>query len=260
MPRGVVRLHRPLAVLGACATGVALLAPARDADGAGKCPAGMAYVEPPEDAMGAQAKAPFCIDRWEASLVEHGPHGDAPFSPYDVVGGKKVRAVSKKGVVPQAYVSRDEALAACKASHKRLCVEDEWVTACEGKKPTTFPYGDERRAGYCNDQGTAPLLILYKLEGDAAYGYEPMNDPRLNQVPGTVARTGSHPHCANSYGVYDMVGNLHEWVDDPAGTFRGGYYLDTHINGDGCRYRTVAHDASYHDYSTGFRCCADVRR
>jgi formylglycine-generating enzyme required for sulfatase activity len=23
--------------------------------------------------------------------------------------------------------------------------------------------------------------------------------------------------------AYDMVGNVHEWVDDPAGTFLGGY-------------------------------------
>ena len=44
----------------------------------------------------------------------------------------------------------------------------------------------------------------------------------------------------NGYGVYDMVGNLHEWTNDPNGTFQGGYYLDTHKNGDGCSYRTVA--------------------
>jgi hypothetical protein len=40
-----------------------------------------------------------------------------------------------------------------------------------------------------------------------------------------------------------------------SGTFRGGYYLDTHINGQGCEYKTGAHNARYHDYSTGFRCC-----
>jgi hypothetical protein len=31
------------------------------------------------------------------------------------------------------------------------------------------------------------------------------------------------------------------------------------MNGDGCSYKTVAHDADYHDYSTGFRCCADAK-
>jgi formylglycine-generating enzyme required for sulfatase activity len=54
-----------------------------------------------------------------------------------------------------------------------------------------------------------------------------------------------------------MMGNLHEWTADPAGTFRGGFYVDTTINGAGCLYRTTAHVASYWDYSTGFRCCAD---
>jgi formylglycine-generating enzyme required for sulfatase activity len=85
-----------------------------------------------------------------------------------------------------------------------------------------------------------------------------MIDPRLNQLEGTLARTGDHPDCTNEYGVYDMMGNLHEWVDDPDGTFQGGYYLDTHLNGDGCMYQTTAHPTSHYDYSTGFRCCADA--
>jgi formylglycine-generating enzyme required for sulfatase activity len=82
-----------------------------------------------------------------------------------------------------------------------------------------------------------------------------MNDPRLNQLPGGLAPTGKFKKCRNGFDVYDMVGNLHEWTAAKSGTFRGGYYLDTHINGDGCDYRTTAHDAKYHDYSTGFRCC-----
>ena len=44
------------------------------------------------------------------------------------------------------------------------------------------------------------------------------------------------------------------------GTFRGGYYMDTTKNGEGCSYRTTAHDFAYHDYSTGFRCCMDPER
>lgn len=202
----------------------------------------------------------YCIDRYEGSLVLSTPDGERPFSPYETVRGRRVRAVSRQGVPPQAYISRNEAAGACQASHKRLCTEAEWVQACEGKKPTTFPYGPERRSGYCNDEvPQSPLAKLYPDVGMDAYTYEPMNDPRLNQQPGTVAPTGRFSHCRSSWGAFDMVGNVHEWVDDPGGTFLGGYYLDTHLNGDGCRYRTVAHDADYHDYSTGFRCCADRR-
>jgi len=90
-----------------------------------------------------------------------------------------------------------------------------------------------------------------------------LNDPRLGQVEGALSTTGSHPSCVTADGALDMVGNLHEWVSTdrslPHGTFAGGYFLDTHLNGDGCNYRTVAHAHDYHDYSTGFRCCADLR-
>ena len=74
-------------------------------------------------------------------------------------------------------------------------------------------------------------------------------------MKGTLAKSGAHKKCRSSYGVFDMVGNLHEWTASKTGTFRGGYYLDTHQNGDGCDYKTTAHNARYHDYSTGFRCC-----
>ena len=233
------------------------------ADARNGCPADMVKIEPRADATEARA---YCIDRYEASLVTvvtgAGARGrETPHSPFESIAkDEKVRAVSRSGVMPQAYISRNEADSACRASRKRLCKENEWVHACEGRNPTTFPYGDERRDGYCNDAGKAPVDLLHHDMGEAAYAsFAAMNDPQLNQVPGTLARTGSHPHCRSGFGAFDMVGNLHEWVEDPGGTFRGGYYRDTHLNGDGCKYKTAAHDASYHDYSTGFRCCADLR-
>lgn len=210
------------------------------------CPPDMAWVD-----------GEVCVDRYEASTVEVA--GGARHSPYEPVTGIKVRAVSQRGVVPQAYISKVEAEAACKNAHKRLCKEAEWVKACQGKSPTTYPYGDEHKDGYCNDAGKAPLSVYYKDMEAAFSSANAMNDARLNQVPGTVARTGRYKKCKNGYGLFDMVGNVHEWVDDPNGTFRGGYYLDTVKNGAGCKYRTDAHDVSYHDYSTGFRCCKDPR-
>jgi len=218
----------------------------------GACPAGMALIA-------IEGAPSYCIDRWEAQVVEVRGKQEVPHAPTTPVTNLTVKAVSRPGVVPQGYISKTEAEAACRAAKKRLCTGKEWEQACRGKHPTTFPYGDERKSGYCNDSGRAPLASLYPDLGDGVYASDKaMNDARINQAPNTVAPTGSFAKCKNAFGVFDMVGNLHEWVADmngSRGTFRGGYYQDTHLNGDGCAYKTVAHDVSYHDYSTGFRCC-----
>lgn len=217
----------------------------------GLCPANMASVDDR-----------FCVDKYEASLVEMLPAGEErPFPFYLPIEGHKVRAVSEKGVYPQGYISGKEAGAACKASGKRLCKPQEWKTACKGPDKLQYGYAGERHPGTCNDTGRSPLGFYFPtnvMNGSAFSSNKMMNAPELNQLPGTLAETGSHEGCSNGYGVYDMVGNIHEWVDDPAGTFQGGYYLDVEKNGEGCGYRTDAHQVWYHDYSTGFRCCADV--
>ena len=203
----------------------------------------------------------FCIDRWEDSLVEVLSDGrETPWPPFDMVEeGHTLRAVTAANVYPQAYISGAQAERACEASGKRLCNPLEWRKACMGPQGQRFGYGNERVEGRCNDEGRSPMLRLYPQVSTSwtLVGLTEMNDPRLNQLTETLAPTGSHEGCTNGYGVYDMVGNLHEWTNDPHGTFQGGYYLDTHLNGDGCSYRTVAHEMTYHDYSTGFRCCAD---
>ena len=217
-----------------------------------RCPAEMALVD---DAV--------CVDRWEASLVEHVPGGDRPWSPYLPVDGReaRVRAVSRPGVVPQGYISGYQAMLACNASGKRLCQPEEWERACRGPQVTTFPYGSERRAGVCNDdvRATHPVPQAAAAAGITAdrWWSDGMNLSIINQLPDSLLPTGARSECTNAYGVHDMVGNLHEWVDDRDGTFRGGYYMDTSKNGDGCSYRTTAHSFDYHDYSTGFRCCMD---
>jgi sulfatase modifying factor 1 len=194
-----------------------------------------------------------CVDKWEGSLVEVRPDGrEVAFSPHEAPNGHDVRAVSRPGVTPQAHISMVQAQRACKASGKRLCHAQEWKSACRGPEETRYPYGSTREANVCVDTNrTSPMAVLHNGEHDAAT----MNDPEANRLQNTVEPTGAAAECTNSYGVYDMVGNVHEWADD--GAFHGGYYLDTKINGEGCEYITTAHAKSYYDYSTGFRCCAD---
>lgn len=212
------------------------------------CPAGMASV-----------RGKFCIDAYEASVDVVDARGRTlrRHSPYATpVKEARLAARSRRGVVPQGYISQAQAQAACEGAGKRLCSDDEWLEACRGKVPSAYPYGDEHQEGRCNDKGVSPLRVLHgKADGLEVFGMEAMNDPRLNQMAGTVARTGHFKRCRSSFGAYDMVGNLHEWTADGGGTFRGGYYLDNEINGRGCEYVTKAHDTKYHDYSIGFRCC-----
>jgi len=219
----------------------------------------------------AAARAAFCIDRYEASLVQRSPDGTtlSPWPSNRPVDGSEARivAVSQRGVKPQGYISGAQAATACQRAGKRLCSPEEWVTACRGPKDTRYPYGNTRQAGVCNDrfgQPTGhPVQRLFRETQprgtNAAKMWTPafMNDSRLDELPDTVAPSGAFPRCTNEYGVVDMVGNLHEWVADPAGTFLGGYFMDTLQNGQGCEYRTRAHAFTYHDYSTGFRCCSD---
>ncbi len=204
----------------------------------------------------------YCIDRYEAYVALMLKKGKlrrlSPFKP--VPKGKKLKALNKRGRMPQAYISRDQAARACKNAGKRLCTDEEWLRACKGKKPTTWPYGNEQKPKRCNDSGFSAFQKFFGPDDggpapDSAYTWENLNDPRLNREKRTLAPSGRHKGCKGSFKVYDMVGNLHEWTSAPGGTFRGGYYLDVKQHGHGCNYKTTAHNTKYHDYSTGFRCC-----
>jgi len=221
---------------------------ARATEVRGRCPRSMIDIE-----------GRFCIDKYEASLVDVLPNGEErAHSPFEsVTDSARVRAVSEPGVFPQGYISANEASRACAAAGKRLCRVAEWQKACRGPEPKQWGYSSVREPGRCNDKGRNPVLSLY---GRGHWNWSTMNQPQLNQLEGTLAKTGEYSGCTNGYGVHDMVGNLHEWVADPNGTFYGGYYQDVASvgHGEGCGYLTTAHEARYHDYSTGFRCCADI--
>jgi hypothetical protein len=197
-----------------------------------------------------------CVDRWEAALVEETATGEIGHSPFANPGTKPVRAVSAPGVVPQGYINGTQAAAACARAGKRLCSDVEWLRACQGAAGHTFPYGDARIPAACNDARACHPAVQYFETSDSSV-FSMIQDPCLGQLPDGLAPTGSYATCASDDGVFDMMGNLHEWTADPAGTFRGGYYVDTMINGNGCLYVTTAHDTGHWDYSTGFRCCAD---
>lgn len=259
--------------------------PSQSASLRGPCPAEMVSI-----------RGAFCIDRFESQLVD-GDSGavlspDFPTTPNllqfalgegwmlkeglgDVHGrafpmpslplwqlGKTLspRAVARKGVRPQGYATGLVAEAACAAAGKRLCSEDEFVTACRGERDTLFPYGPDFEEGACNVfREDHPASLLHD---NPSLGHL---DPRLNRVPGQKGPllhvTGDFPKCVSRWGddgVYDLVGNLDEWLDEPNGAFAGGFYARSTRNG--CEALVGAHPKSYLDYSTGVRCCGDGAR
>jgi formylglycine-generating enzyme len=223
----------------------------------------------------------FCIDRYEAFLryrdenqewVNH-PHNQRPKE------GITYYATNQAGKFPQGYISKKESAKACEASEKRLCSFFEWRRACQGSRWGTFPYGHRGRKGACNS-GKDHLLSRKHGNNSHNWKYEDhFNDPTLLAEPGFLSKSGDYSECKSKEEVYDLVGNLHEWVstsvsqaildrlenekverrDQPHalgnGMFLGGFFSTTDQLGPGCFYTTMAHGQTYHDYSTGFRCC-----
>lgn len=226
------------------------------AAGSGPCPAHMVLVSE----CSPTACPAFCIDRYEAALVRR----DTPATgwPFDrPPDGVEVSAIVAPGVKPQGYISHAQAKKACQNAGKRLCKEAEWEHACRGAALTTYPYGETYQKGACNEGRPRNPVNDCFGNGPGVFTYENMNDPCCLKWPDTVATGGTFAACRTPLGVFDLHGNLHEWVDtvlpNGNGVFRGGFFVDAKLNGAGCSYRTTAHRPTYHDYSTGFRCCAD---
>ncbi|MBA2664121.1 MAG: SUMF1/EgtB/PvdO family nonheme iron enzyme [Bradymonadaceae bacterium] len=194
----------------------------REASGVGGCAPGMVRV------------AGFCVDRYEAALVEVLGNGSLrSWSPFFNPGTRRVRAVSMAGAVAQGYISGTQARAACTEAGKRLCTDVEWLRACQGPATTTYPYGDARQPGVCNDaRAVHPAVEYFGTSDDSIWSR--LGNACINQQDDTVTLTGEKDGCVTAEGLFDMMGNVHEWTADASGTFRGGFYVDTVRNGAGC--------------------------
>jgi sulfatase modifying factor 1 len=227
----------------------------------------------------------FCIDRYEVTLVDQkqgrrlSPYYhptrtqtaasfkdwsrstpvqglSAPAPPeFQLSEEFEPRAESRESVTPSGYLSGNIADLACRNAGKRLCTLEEWVFACRGEGGHKFPYGDHYEEGRCNVfRETHPAQVLH---GDMSTGHL---DPRLNLVEAPsgplLRKTGATPTCKSAWGgdaIYDMVGNLDEWVNAPIGAFLGGFY--SRSTREGCDSKVSSHPRAYFDYSLGTRCC-----
>ena len=116
----------------------------------------------------------------------------------------------------------------------------EWYNACSAAGTTAYPYGPTYVAGTCNVGGT------------------------------TLVAAGSLPNCRGTGApfdeLFDMSGNVREWVDSCTGTFGatdscarrgGGIDAESGFERSSC---DETHSSPRNTTSTGigFRCCADA--
>jgi sulfatase modifying factor 1 len=214
----------------------------------GPCPEEMGFV--------TYDRGRVCVDKYEGAIA--GWRHSLPLDGYDA---SSLRAVPAKAIKPQVNISERQAESACTASSKRLCTEAEWTAACRGPSKLLYPYGDQYVPGACNEGRPGSAGAVF---GGAS---GPLDDPRLAEADNAIEPGGAFPKCVSAFGIFDMHGNVHEWVsgspnvEEPQrGLFLGGFFADAKENGPGCLYRTTAHAKEYHDYSTGFRCCKDALR
>lgn len=167
---------------------------------------------------------------------------------------------NKKGELPALLVSWVDAKKQCEAIGKRLCTEDEYNFACEGEEMLPYTYGHERDPTKCN------IDRPYRKRERKLYKYERcMKDPackaELEKLDQRLP-AGSMPACVSPFGVYDLNGNINEWVFRPKekppnrSGLKGGWWGP--VRGR-CRPTVGFHKEEDYGYEEGFRCCASAQ-
>ncbi|MFQ5950047.1 MAG: formylglycine-generating enzyme family protein, partial [Nitrospiria bacterium] len=146
----------------------------------------------------------FYIDRYEVTNIEYQKFVDGTQT--GLPGQLKDLDLKRWGLYPIASVSWLEADSYCKWKGKRLPTEAEWEKSARGTDGRRYPWGD-------------------KYDGD-----------RTNNKQKGLAPIGYFKGDVSPYGVYDLAGNVAEWVESWYKPYPGNEVEDPDF---GEKYRVI---------------------
>ncbi|MDH5543820.1 MAG: formylglycine-generating enzyme family protein [Nitrospinota bacterium] len=142
----------------------------------------------------------------------------------------------------------------CRKVNGRLPSEEEWETAARGTRGTVYPWGDEFSKDNAVYSGSG-------LDNSLKVGSYELEESISSKLGGT-RKTGSIESGKSEFGLYDMAGNVWEWVDGwydaekGLRLLKGGSWLSP---AESLRSATRLGDepeSKFNDY--GFRCAYNI--
>jgi formylglycine-generating enzyme required for sulfatase activity len=154
--------------------------------------------------------------------------------------------------MPATKVTLKKAGATCSNLGKRLCSVDEWKAAAIGWEDWSYPYGKDYDGSKCNTEKPA-----FQSSSDS----------------GGADTVGQNPGCVSSFGIYDLSGNVAEWVaynniwpylqdslESYSFFYIGGSWSSREQSGMDSRQSINTASDAYNQEDIGFRCCKDPKK
>ncbi len=225
-----------------------------------KAPDGMVYVPGGKFMMGRDNGSPdegpaheveiksFFLDAQEVTNLEYKRFADATGRPAPKHWKSNGSYLPDEANLPVTYVTWDDATTYAKWANRRLPTEAEWEYAARGgSQGYLYPWGNQWQNGYANvdRKGQNKPAQARSFEKDVSY-----------------------------FGVFDLAGNVSEWVQDfyterygakpdqQFRVYRGGNFLDAPERGTNT-YRWYDFPVLTRDvdaFRVGFRCAKDIEQ